>query len=748
MDNRLKYKRRISQIQDKMKGHQTDSETSSDDEEEEGAEEEEICRTDMQSVEASQEFWNIHKFVKYLQVGNSTVTLIALIGLKDCGLNQEVSQLGLIAAGGVEILLNILRTNAYSCIVGSLQVLEMACKHKATRLSLFHLGGVQVLQGLLSHSEIEVRGFAASVLSRVCSLSFARNCLIEDEGLPVLVSMLELKGSFSKLRAVEGAARAIWVCSISKVGQKALLKGKLLDLIGPLLQTSKNNILIPVVGILERCFSRKGFRKKVEADGHTSYLVRFLQSSSSRLQCLSAQALAKAALLEATRTRLVTEGGLTIIVKLLVEESRSFIIASDLSAGHPARKVSLQVPDMASAKSASLSRPTTPGSGKRTSESSEQIGSSQPVGMSTLATIPDESEDFGDEKSKLLQELFDADEFFIGESDLLEAVTGILWQVSKSGEHVKRLHDLGAVPVLVALLHYEDEKVVTNVVGAIGEVVVLPECCSLVVHGDGVVRLLELLQSNSDKLLLNVAKALDSCAKNGEALDQLLEKEGLRLLWSHLKSPNEKIQASAANAICTCLRQEKEGLAEVVRSLVGGIELLVALLESPCEAVLSSVCAAIARIAADPQNLAIMTDYGAVTCLSKLAVRENDTLRPYLAEAIAACCVSRETGLLFGQAGAVTPLVQYLETNDSKIRRPTCRALYRLSLEPENCVTLHESGAVNLLLEMLGSEDEVVQEAGADCLRNIRLLSLQRCRERDTQNDVFILKEKNKKRFK
>ena len=38
--------------------------------------------------------------------------------------------------------------------------------------------------------------------------------------------------------------------------------------------------------------------------------------------------------------------------------------------------------------------------------------------------------------------------------------------------------------------------------------------------------------------------------------------------------------------------------------------------------------------------------------------QENDTLRPYLAEAIAACCVSRETGLLFGQAGAVAPLVQ------------------------------------------------------------------------------------------
>ena len=37
---------------------------------------------------------------------------------------------------------------------------------------------------------------------------------------------------------------------------------------------------------------------------------------------------------------------------------------------------------------------------------------------------------------------------------------------------------------------------------------------------------------------------------------------------------------------------------------------------------------------------------------------------------------------------------RYLETDDSTIRRPTCRALHRLSLEPENCVTLHQSGAV------------------------------------------------------
>ena len=45
---------------------------------------------------------------------------------------------------------------------------------------------------------------------------------------------------------------------------------------------------------------------------------------------------------------------------------------------------------------------------------------------------------------------------------------------------------------------------------------------------------------------------------------------------------------------------------------------------------------------------------------------------------------------------------------------------------------------------MLASEDEVVQEAAADCLRNIRLLALQRCKARDTEDSIFKYKVKKK----
>lgn len=56
---------------------------------------------------------------QYLKVGNAICTTIALVGLKDCGLHQEVCQLALKMVGGLEVLLNILRTSNLRCNVSS-----------------------------------------------------------------------------------------------------------------------------------------------------------------------------------------------------------------------------------------------------------------------------------------------------------------------------------------------------------------------------------------------------------------------------------------------------------------------------------------------------------------------------------------------------------------------------------------------------------------------------------------------------
>lgn len=55
-----------------------------------------------------------------------------------------------------------------------------------------------------------------------------------------------------------------------------------------------------------------------------------------------------------------------------------------------------------------------------------------------------------------------------------------------------------------------------------------------------------------------------------------------------------------------------------MRSVVGGLELIVNLLNSTNREVHASICATIVRISKDIENLGLLSDYGAVPLLAKL----------------------------------------------------------------------------------------------------------------------------------
>jgi len=71
----------------------------------------------------------------------------------------------------------------------------------------------------------------------------------------------------------------------------------------------------------------------------------------------------------------------------------------------------------------------------------------------------------------------------------------------------------------------------------------------------------------------------------------------------------------------------------MVRSFVGGLELVVSLLKSDNVAVLSGICAAVACIASDEENLAVITDHGVVPMLAKLTCHVRLYLLTYLSPA-------------------------------------------------------------------------------------------------------------------
>ncbi|XP_036428210.1 armadillo repeat-containing protein 4 [Colossoma macropomum] len=306
---------------------------------------------------------------------------------------------------------------------------------------------------------------------------------------------------------------------------------------------------------------------------------------------------------------------------------------------------------------------------------------------------------------------------------LLAAVTGAIWKCSISMENVVKFEEFKALEMLVSLLTDQPEEVLVNVVGALGECAQRPANRATIRKSAGIPPLVSLLTGTNQALLVNVTRAVGACATESENMTIIDRLDGVRLLWSLLKNPNPDVQASAAWAICPCIENAKDA-GEMVRSFVGGLELIVNLLKSPNKEVLASVCAAIAKIAKDEENLAVITDHGVVPMLSNLTNTADDKLRRYLAEAVARCCMWGSNRVAFGEAGAVAPLVRYLRSKDPSVHQATAQALFQLSKDPNNCIAMHENGVVKLLLGMMGSTDEVLQEAAAGCVANIRRLAL------------------------
>ncbi|XP_022242868.1 LOW QUALITY PROTEIN: armadillo repeat-containing protein 4-like [Limulus polyphemus] len=307
--------------------------------------------------------------------------------------------------------------------------------------------------------------------------------------------------------------------------------------------------------------------------------------------------------------------------------------------------------------------------------------------------------------------------------ELMSAVTGAIWKCAKSPGNINELKTLGGVELLVDLLHNQPEEVLIKVVGALSCCAEEATCRVTIRKAGGIGPLVTLLTRTNQSLLVNVTKAVGACAVDHEGMSIIDSLDGVRLLWSQLKSSSPEVQASAAWGLCPCIQNTKDA-GEMVRSFVGGLELIVSLLKSQHKEVLSGVCAAISCIAQDEENLAVITDHGVVPVLAQLAYTNDSKLRRYLAEAICRCCAWGSNRADFGDAGVVAPLVSYLKSNKEQVRQAAICALHQLSYEPSNCVTMHATNAVPHLLRLLGSVNEVIQEAAAGCLGNIRQLAM------------------------
>ncbi|KAM3593279.1 uncharacterized protein V6R79_009296 [Siganus canaliculatus] len=610
------------------------SESSSESEEEE----EQPERCPERNTDLPAEYWQIQKLVKYLKGGNQTASVLTLCAMMDFNLMQETCQLAIRDVGGLEVLINLLDTDAVKCKIGSLKILTRISHNVQIRRAIVDMGGLQSLVQILDTPVKDLKALAAETIANVARFRRARRAVRQYGGIKRLVKLLDCVPSLASLTSeqkkdIEVArcgALALWSCSKSTKNKEAIRRAGGIPLLGHLLKSPHENMLIPVVGTLQECASEESYRRAIQSEGMIEDLVQNLSSDNDELQMHCANAIFKCAQDKQTRDLVRKYEGLQPLVSLLNKANNK---------------------------------------------------------------------------------------------QLLAAATGAIWKCSISMENVAKFQEYKALDLLVGLLTNQPEEVQVNVVGALGEFAQIPANKATIRKCGGIKSLVNLLTGTNQALLVNVTKAVGACATDKENMAIIDQFDGVRLVWSLLRNPSADVQSSAAWALCPCIENAKDA-GEMVRSLVGGLEVTVNLLNSTNNEVLASACAAIAKIAKDKDNLAVLTDHGVVPLLAKLTNTTDDRLRRHLAEAIGQCCMWGSNRVSFGEAGAVAPLVNYLKSQDKRVHQSTALALYQLSKEPNNCIAMHRRGVVKPLIRVMGSDDEELQEAAAGCVRNIRLLAL------------------------
>lgn len=619
---------------------ESDSESGTDEEEDT------VERRHESNADLPSEYWQIGKFVRYLKGGNQTSTIISLCALRDFQLNTEVCQLAIRDVGGLEVLLNLLETEENRCKIGSLKILKEISQNPQIRRAIADLGGLQTLVNILKEPSKDLKCLAAETIANVAKFRRARRIVRQHGGIRKLVSLLDcpaLNGPTSPeierdIEVARCGALALWSLSNSTKNKRAMKRAGVIPLLGKLLKSRHEDMLIPVVGTLQECASEPDYRVAIRTEGMVEDLVKNLKSDNAELQMHCASTIFKCAEEEETRDLVRSYDGLEPMVGLL---------------------------------------------GKTDNK------------------------------------------------ELLSAATGAIWKCSMSPKNIQKFQELNVIEKLVRLLSDQPEEVLVNVVGALGEMAAEQQNRHAIRKAGGINPLVQLLTGTNQALLVNTTRAVGRCAQEKENMAIIDRMDGVRLLWSLLKNPNPEVQASAAYAICPCIDNVNDA-GEMVRSYVGGLELIVHLLRSDNIKVLAAICAAVASIAKDEENLAVLTDHGVIPLLAGLTKTHDEELKRHLSEAIACCCTWGNNRIVFGKEGAVAPLVSYLKVKDPKVHRSTARALHELSRHPDNCIAMHDCGVVRHLLGLVGSDDEALQLAASGCIANIRRLAM--ANEKSRQN--------------
>uniref|UniRef100_A0A3P9ARW9 Outer dynein arm docking complex subunit 2 n=1 Tax=Maylandia zebra TaxID=106582 RepID=A0A3P9ARW9_9CICH len=595
------------------------SESSTESEEEE----EQPYRHPETNTDLPSEYWQIQKLVKYLKDGDQIVTVDTLCAMMDFNLMQESCQMAIQDTGGLKVLLNLLDTDEHKCKIGSLKILRTISHNSQIRRVIVDMKGVQSIVKILDSPVKELKALAAETIANVAKFRRARRNVRLYGGINKLVSLLDCLPNFASLTPsqeedIEVAccgALALWSCSRSTKNKKAIRKAGGIPLLGRLLKSPLQKMLIPVVGTLQECASEESYRNDIQTLGMIKDLVRNLSSDNDELQMHCASAIFKCAEDKQTRDLVRKYKGLQPLVSLLHKADNKQLLAAATGAIW------------------------------KCSISQENVTKFQEYKALEI----------------LVNLLTDQPE------EVLVNVVGALGEFAQIPANKAAIREFGGIKPLVKLLTSPNQALLVNVTKAVGACATNKDNMVIIDQLDGIRLVWSLLKTPSADVQSSAAWALCACIENAEDAGETARSliGGFQLIVKLLSSTNNEVLASICAAICKIAKDE-ENLA--ILTDFGVVPSLAKLTNTTHDRLRHHLADAIAQCCMWGSNRASFGEAGAVAPLVRNLKSKEGSVQRSTAMALYQLSRNPNNCITMHEKEVVQPLIHMMGSDDEELQ--------------------------------------------------------------------------------
>uniref|UniRef100_A0A3P8PGT3 Armadillo repeat containing 4 n=1 Tax=Astatotilapia calliptera TaxID=8154 RepID=A0A3P8PGT3_ASTCA len=501
---------------------------------------------------------------------------------------------------------------------------EQTISHNSQiRRVIVDMKGVQSIVKILDSPVKELKALAAETIANVAKFRRARRNVRLYGGINKLVSLLDCLPNFASLTPsqeedIEVAccgALALWSCSRSTKNKKAIRKAGGIPLLGRLLKSPLQKMLIPVVGTLQECASEESYRNDIQTLGMIKDLVRNLSSDNDELQMHCASAIFKCAEDKQTRDLVRKYKGLQPLVSLLHKADNKQLLAAATGAIW------------------------------KCSISQENVTKFQEYKALEI----------------LVNLLTDQPE------EVLVNVVGALGEFAQIPANKAAIREFGGIKPLVKLLTSPNQALLVNVTKAVGACATNKDNMVIIDQLDGIRLVWSLLKTPSADVQSSAAWALCACIENAEDAGETARSliGGFQLIVKLLSSTNNEVLASICAAICKIAKDE-ENLA--ILTDFGVVPSLAKLTNTTHDRLRHHLADAIAQCCMWGSNRASFGEAGAVAPLVRNLKSKEGSVQRSTAMALYQLSRNPNNCITMHEKEVVQPLIHMMGSDDEELQ--------------------------------------------------------------------------------